>query len=102
MGASTVRTYDDDEEHGSHVPSRQSDATNVEWTPIHGSPQVARIIDATCECRATVYELCAAGGQRFVRRTTRGSGRPTVRESPRDVPKRADGLWQQIMTGAAR
>ncbi len=82
------------------MPTRQPDAEEIEWRRIHGDVQRVRLVDRTCACKATVYELCAAGGQRFIRRTT-GEQRE-VQESPRMVCRAADELWERVLTGQAR
>ncbi|WP_204016143.1 hypothetical protein [Sphaerimonospora thailandensis] len=49
-----------------------------------------------------IYELCSAGGQGFVRRTTRGTKGTTIHETDRVPAPRAVELFERILTGEAR
>ncbi|MGK5551701.1 hypothetical protein ACSNOI_08805 [Actinomadura kijaniata] len=56
----------------------------------------------TCECLATVYELCAVGGNYFIRRTVRGPDGDQVHETSRTRQRRAEELWFRLLRGRAR
>ncbi len=59
-----------------------------------------RVHRHTCECKATIYELCSAGGLMFIRRTKRGV-KVEVRESERLVSARMRLLWLRLLSGEA-
>jgi hypothetical protein len=60
-----------------------------------------RVIAWTCYCRSVVYELCASGGQVFLRRTVQGTP-CTVQETSRTRMAEGHELWAALLTGRAR
>ncbi|MEU8248601.1 hypothetical protein [Nonomuraea sp. NPDC048916] len=61
-----------------------------------------RVRDHTCDCQAVFYELCQAGGLRFIRRTSRKGGRMVVDESPWVIAAEAEALWRRLLEGRAQ
>ncbi|MEV8638616.1 hypothetical protein AB0395_43865 [Streptosporangium sp. NPDC051023] len=61
-----------------------------------------RVIEWSCDCRSTVYELCHAGGQAFIRRTHRFNGARLVRETYRWPVRQGDDVWRALLCGQAR
>lgn len=61
-----------------------------------------RVITWTCRCRATLYELCQAGGQGFIRRTFQLEGSPEVHETYRWPIRQASDIWRALLSGEAR
>lgn len=62
-----------------------------------------RVLENTCEqCRAISYELCAAGGRRFIRRTDRTKTPPEVTETEHLPAAQIDDLWRRLLNGQAR
>jgi hypothetical protein len=88
--------------HGLHIARRRQGYEPIEWRQIRGPRDTVRVITHTCECLATLYELCALGGTYFIRRTIRGESRDEVHESPRLIPGRTGGLWFRLLHGHAR
>lgn len=85
-----------------HVAMPQRNHDQVEWLTPYPVLELARPVEWTCPCRATVYELWASGGQAFIRRTVQLEGHPKVHES-RVMPMReARVTWMNILTGRAR
>ncbi|MEU6408586.1 hypothetical protein [Microbispora sp. NPDC046933] len=68
--------------------------------PTNRSDRV-RVHRHTCECKATIYELCSAGGLWFIRRTKRGK-KMEIRETERLVAARMKGLWVRLLSGEVR
>ncbi|MEV5553782.1 hypothetical protein AB0L44_08985 [Nonomuraea wenchangensis] len=60
----------------------------------------ARVVSWTCGCRPITYELCAAAGQGFVRRTDRDER--TVHETAWTLISTARRTFEQILRGEAR
>ncbi|WP_433214852.1 hypothetical protein [Microtetraspora malaysiensis] len=56
----------------------------------------------TCECKATLYELCQGGGLMFVRWTVRRADGHVVRETEWLRAALMERLWQRILLGEAR
>ncbi|MFF0306445.1 hypothetical protein ACFYSC_03400 [Streptosporangium sp. NPDC004379] len=74
----------------------------VGWRPERPRTSRVRVKEHTCDCQATFYELCQAGGLMFVRRTERRNGVTIVHESPWEIASRTQELWRRLLTGAAR
>lgn len=72
------------------------------WSASVPRAERVRVRAHTCECLATGYELCAAGGLFFVRRIERGRVTPRVMESVWMAMREAEALWLQILKGLAR
>jgi len=85
--------------HGPHVEPPIVGHVKLTWhDPTPRTPRI-RVILHTCECRETTYELCAAGGQAFVRRTDRKE--QTVHETSWTLTATAVRLFAQILRGEA-
>ncbi|MCW2890383.1 MAG: hypothetical protein JWL58_7245 [Streptosporangiaceae bacterium] len=68
--------------HGAHVGTRTAGHEPVQWHRIHGTPEKARVIAHTCECKATIYELCNRGGGHYIRRTTEAPPHRPTKQPP--------------------
>ncbi|MFG1707443.1 hypothetical protein ACFLIM_30005 [Nonomuraea sp. M3C6] len=86
--------------HSPHVKPPRPGHVKLTWYEPTRRAQRIRVISHTCECRQTTYELCAAAGQGFVRRTDRKEG--TVRETTWTLTAAARRTFEQIMRGEAR
>ncbi|MEU8361246.1 hypothetical protein AB0C27_35050 [Nonomuraea sp. NPDC048882] len=83
--------------HGWHVQPPRPDHAQVAWyTPTRRVPRI-RVSVHTCGCQAVVYELCAAGGQGFVRRTDRAE--KTVHETAWMAAAAARRVFELILSG---
>ncbi len=80
------------------MAAAQPQAEPVEWEPSLPRTNRVRVRAHTCVCESPIYELCAAGGLGFVRRST---GEPPV-ESARLPFRAAEDLWWRILSGQAR
>lgn len=88
--------------HGRHVRERRRDCESIHWQRRRPPLTRTRVLTHTCECRATIYELCARGGAYFIRRTTRGPRGIEVDESPHVIAREAGELWSKPLSGRAR
>ncbi|MFF3669869.1 hypothetical protein [Microtetraspora malaysiensis] len=88
--------------HGIHVAPLQKAHEKLAWMVPAQRANKVRVHLHTCECRATIYELCQAGGLRFVRRSVRGEKGVVVRETEWLRAVKAEQLWQRILLGEAR
>jgi hypothetical protein len=95
-------TMSDGSFHGMHVAPLQARHVLVEWRPARPRCDRVRVRRHTCDCRATFYELCQAGGLYFVRRTHRQDGNVVVHESPWTTAMEGEELWQCLLLGEAR
>jgi hypothetical protein len=90
-------------QHGIHVLMPRPDCRRLEWVPQYSAGRYAtvRVRAQTCtaeSCTRTVYELCHAGGQAFIRRRSRVS----VRETPPMPIGEARRAWEDLLYGRAR
>ncbi|MEV0626784.1 hypothetical protein ACI2LC_08410 [Nonomuraea wenchangensis] len=61
------------------------------------------MIEYTCECEDTVYELCREAGLAYIRRITRLDGVvQSVHETYRWRFKEAQDVWIALLKGEAR
>ncbi|GES15221.1 hypothetical protein Amac_088180 [Acrocarpospora macrocephala] len=90
------------EVHGLHVAPAQAGCEVLLWLVPVARADRTRVRQHTCECRATIYELCQAGGLRFIRRTVRGPDGQRVHETERLVAARAERVWLRLLLGQAR
>lgn len=88
--------------HGRHVAAARSASASIEWDLVGPCSERVRVRDYTCECQPVFYELCQAGGQRYIRRTTRKGRRVVVEESVRTAASKTDILWALLLHGDAR
>ena len=73
----------------------------VEWEPSLPRTDRVRVRAHTCVCDSPIYELCAAGGLGFVRRST-GETVTSTDESAWLPVRAAEDLWWRILSGQAR
>jgi hypothetical protein len=74
----------------------------INWLPPVRRSERVRVRRHTCECRATIYELCHSGGLMFIRRTTRSDQTSTIHETERLITVRMEDLWTRLIVGQAR
>lgn len=89
--------------HGLHLGPPQTRAEAVAWRK-WGPTAKATVVATTCTCKARVYELGHAGGERYIARIDQAPDRRdevVVYAGPMLAAK-ADRLWQRIITGQAR
>jgi hypothetical protein len=89
---------------GRHPAPPLDGAWGIEWLPVAGRPDAARVQGHTCErCRDLSYELLMVGGAFVVRRTRwRGVRRAEVHETARVRRALAVEWWRALLTGAAQ
>ncbi|WP_158088842.1 hypothetical protein [Thermoactinospora rubra] len=51
------------------------------------------------DLKSVSYELCAAGGLMFIRRTVTGGSKTIVQESEWLIASRARELWRRVLKG---
>ncbi|MFI6709534.1 hypothetical protein ACIBF7_24060 [Nonomuraea sp. NPDC050478] len=88
--------------HGQHPASADGAVVMIDWCPAVPRTERVRVRDYTCDCRPIVYELCQAGGLRFIRRISRPNGRLVVEESRWSTSAVIDTLWGELLRGEAR
>lgn len=74
--------------------------TELEW--VKTFPGDGRVIEHTCDCEMTVYELMSFGGVCRIRRTTSRKDQPPV--SYTHAWRRVEALdqWRRLLAGHAR
>ncbi|MFC4010637.1 hypothetical protein ACFOY2_25645 [Nonomuraea purpurea] len=85
--------------HGLHPQPLKPQPIRLGWYEPAHRVQSIRVILHTCECRHTVYELCSAAGQGFIRRTDRENG--TVHETAWALTSVARDTFSRILLGEA-
>jgi hypothetical protein len=86
--------------HGPHAAPPLPDHLVLTWRePVRRAARV-RVVSWTCGCRSIAYELCAAAGQSFVRRTDRD--KRTVHETAWTLIATARRTFEQILRGEVR
>ncbi|MBX6383922.1 MAG: hypothetical protein IRZ07_13260 [Microbispora sp.] len=86
--------------HGIHAGPPIDGYKKINWMkPTNRSDRV-RVRLHTCECKATIYELCSAGGLMFIRRTKRGK-KLEIHETERLIAARMEKLWARLLSGEA-
>ncbi|MDA0632519.1 hypothetical protein OUY22_03755 [Nonomuraea sp. MCN248] len=85
--------------HGPHVGPPWPGRTKLTWHEPFSRASRIRVISHTCECGKTMYELCAAAGLGFVRRTDRA--KRTVHETAWMLTATAADAFGQILDGKA-
>ncbi|KAB8197661.1 hypothetical protein FH608_003770 [Nonomuraea phyllanthi] len=73
--------------------------TKLVWIDARNDPR-RKTLDWTCHCAEVVYELCAAGGQTYLRRTDTGTG--MIDETHRMSPRAGYATWHALLTGLVR
>lgn len=88
--------------HGLHVAPAQAGYEEIRWLRPTSRSDRVRVRRHTCECRPTVYELCAAGGLMFVRRTVEARRGVRIHETDRINTAGMRELWRRLILGQAR
>ncbi|GIH98685.1 hypothetical protein [Planobispora takensis] len=88
--------------HSFHIGTLQAEREQIDWREEQARAARVRIREHTCDCKATFYELCQAGGLMFIRRTHRGPKSTVVHESPWLLTKETQELWIRLLMGSAR
>ncbi|WP_406319586.1 hypothetical protein OHA77_19885 [Streptosporangium sp. NBC_01639] len=78
------------------------DHMRLVWRAPYKGVMRLRVVTWTCDCRSTLYELCQAGGQAFIRRTLRHKDATQVHETYRWSIREADDVWRALLSGEAR
>lgn len=86
---------------GLHPAAPQKGYTRVKWRESRPRADRIRVRGHTCDCQPIVYELCQAGGLRFIRRYYR-SDKVLIQESEWTCAAEAEQLWMKILLGQAR
>jgi hypothetical protein len=81
-----------------HLPEPQPICTRLVWLTARNEPR-RRTRLWTCHCDDAIHELCATGGQAFLRRTDPGSGKAF--ETHRMSTRKGDATWQALLSGLA-
>lgn len=81
-----------------HVPLPALDCVSLHWSEPRVDERL-RVNAWTCHDSWPIYELCAAGGLWFIRRTS-ASG--TAMESARWHRRRAEAMWSALLRGYVR
>ncbi|GHE30251.1 hypothetical protein GCM10017673_36140 [Streptosporangium violaceochromogenes] len=85
-----------------HVAMAQRGHMRLVWHEPYQGVGRLRVVAWTCDCRATLYELCHAGGQAFIRRTLQLDGDRRVHETYRWPVCQAGEVWRALLSGEAR
>ncbi|GAA3229600.1 hypothetical protein GCM10020216_046910 [Nonomuraea helvata] len=80
-----------------HVPAAALDCASLHWSASRADERV-RVYAWTCHHSGPIYELCASGGQWFIRRMSEG----TVMETTRWLRRKAEAMWSALLTGQVR
>jgi hypothetical protein len=87
--------------HGPHAADGGFDAESIDWRDPLPRFNRVRVLRHTCECRARVYEFCAAAGLAWIRRTHRSSTVVIVEESRPTSYGEVAKLWEKLLSGEA-
>jgi hypothetical protein len=82
-----------------HLPKPQADCIRLVWLAARNEPR-RRVLLWTCHCEDIAYELCASGGQTFLRRTDTRLRR--VFETHRMRTREGHTTWQALLQGHVR
>lgn len=82
-----------------HLPEPQPNCTRLVWLMARNEPR-RRALSWTCHCAGIVYELCAMGGQAFLRRTDPETGKAF--ETHRMSTREGEATWQALLSGRVR
>ncbi len=85
-----------------HPSPAQSHAERLTWNAPRDHGRDVRVVAWTCECSSPFYELCQAGGQRFIRRTRNEPDKRIVDESDRWNARQANAQWNALLLGLLR
>lgn len=88
---------------GLHLHAEQPGCERLRWLPDTQRGDRVRVLENTCDWADPVsYELCAAGGMRFIRRTDWRTFPAGVHETERFSADRAGQIWARLVEGEAR
>ncbi|MBE1588188.1 hypothetical protein H4W80_006446 [Nonomuraea angiospora] len=82
-----------------HLPEPQPNCTRLVWLTARKEPR-RRTLLWTCHCDGVIYELCASGGQAFLRRTKPNSRKAF--ETHRMSTREGYATWHALLEGRAR
>ncbi len=85
-----------------HVAAMRRGSGRLRWYAVDPYARRVRVVDWTCACRATVYELCVAGGRAFVRRTVQGEPVAQVHETDWASLGQTREIWGALLAGYVR
>jgi hypothetical protein len=85
-----------------HVAPPRPDHMRLVWRDPFKAEDRVRVAAWTCDCVDTVYELCHAAGQAYIRRTQRSHGSVQSHETYRWRFSEAQGVWLALLDGGAR
>jgi hypothetical protein len=92
----------EEEVHSRHVAPLRKKHVVIEWSDPAPCRSAIRVRNSTCECMATVYELCSGAGLVHLRRMVRTPDGLRVSASPWLRPAEAEQLWEDLLRGRAR
>lgn len=70
------------------------------WTLAVPRTDRVRVRSHSCSCGPVIYELCTAGGLRFIRRIRTVRGRRVIEESEWTNTRECDELWARMLGDA--
>jgi hypothetical protein len=82
-----------------HPAEPRDDCARLVWFPVRRDGR-CRVIAWTCHCERVQYELCAASGRAFIRRSVLDAPRATV-ETHRGSMAEVQRIWMALMCGEA-
>ncbi|MFI6790269.1 hypothetical protein ACIBG4_23385 [Nonomuraea sp. NPDC050383] len=71
-------------------------AMDIDWEPEVDWSERVRVCDYAPVCRHVLYELCQAGGLRFIRKVNKRGRRRMMLASPRMIAARANAVWRRV------
>jgi hypothetical protein len=88
--------------HGPHPAPQQEQHERLVWRSPSRRTHRIRVVRHSCECEATIFELCQAGGLAFIRKSLRRTASTVVHETDWMPSKRASQLYERVLRGEAR
>ncbi|WP_157248842.1 hypothetical protein [Nonomuraea typhae] len=85
-----------------HVTAVRRGSGRLRWNVVDPYGRPVRVIEWTCACRATVYELCLAGGRAFIRRTVQGEPVAKTHETDWASLRQTREIWGALLAGYVR
>ncbi|MFF5206619.1 hypothetical protein [Streptosporangium sp. NPDC000396] len=85
-----------------HLGVAQRDHVRLVWWRFYQTFERVRVMEWTCACRSTVYELCEGGGRAFIRRIVQLENDHQVHETHRWSIAEARANWTNLLSGKAR
>ncbi|MGN9838105.1 hypothetical protein ACTMTI_08280 [Nonomuraea sp. H19] len=81
------------------MPELRPGYTPLRWDPIWSPGERVRVREYTCDCQPTFYELCQAGGLRFIRRTRRKGAEILIDECAHSRHVKTMIVWAKLLSG---